>query len=233
MEILRCPNGHFYDPSQTSSCPKCAQNSSMGGGSGMTTVPVDFNFQTEPVVAGNGGGFAGVMDTQPTLPNDPPVQDYAKTTPIDAPPDMVGGGASFVQDYTPTTPVGYGDSTVAGAAFSGIQPVVGWLVCVEGNNRGSDYRIHNGYNYIGRAQSMDICIPGDSHISNENAAIVAYDSMERLFYFGPGMGHNAVRLNGKMCLGQSELKAYDIITLGQTKLVFIPLCGERFDWDDR
>ena len=33
MEILRCPNGHFYDPSQTSSCPKCAQNSSMGGGS--------------------------------------------------------------------------------------------------------------------------------------------------------------------------------------------------------
>ena len=111
--------------------------------------------------------------------------------------------------------------------------MVGWLVCVEGNNRGSDYRIHNGYNYIGRAQSMDICIPGDSHISNENAAIVAYDSMERLFYFGPGMGHNAVRLNGKMCLGQSELKAYDIITLGQTKLVFIPLCGERFDWDDR
>ena len=146
---------------------------------------------------------------------------------------MVGGGASMVQDYTPTTPVGYGDSTVTGAAFSGIQPVVGWLVCVEGNNKGSDYRIHNGYNYIGRAQSMDICIPGDSHISNENAAIVAYDSMERLFYFGPGMGHNAVRLNGKMCLGQSELKAYDIITLGQTKLVFIPLCGERFDWDDR
>ena len=69
--------------------------------------------------------------------------------------------------------------------------------------------------------------------TGENAAIVAYDSMERLFYFGPGMGHNAVRLNGKMCLGQSELKAYNIITLGQTKLVFIPLCGERFDWDDR
>jgi hypothetical protein len=30
----------------------------------------------------------------------------------------------------------------------------------------------------------------------------------------------------------SELKAYDRIELGTTMLVFVPLCGESFDWRD-
>ena len=31
---------------------------------------------------------------------------------------------------------------------------------------------------------------------------------------------------------QSELKAYDVLTLGNTELMLIPLCGEKFSWDD-
>jgi len=27
-----------------------------------------------------------------------------------------------------------------------------------------------------------------------------------------------------------ELKPHDIIELGQTKLMFVPLCGEKFQW---
>ena len=30
----------------------------------------------------------------------------------------------------------------------GVEPVVGWLVCIDGPSRGSDYRLHAGYNYI-------------------------------------------------------------------------------------
>ena len=30
-----------------------------------------------------------------------------------------------------------------------------------------------------------------------------------------------------------ELHAYDELTIGKTKLLFVPLCGERFDWNGR
>ena len=109
-------------------------------------------------------------------------------------------------------------------------PVTGWLVCIEGASKGTDYRIRSQYNYIGRAKHMDICISGDEYISSEKAAILAYDDMERKFFIAPGMGHNLIRLNDKMVMGSEMLKAYDIITVGKTKLLFIPLCGEQFDW---
>src|SRR5262249_26846325 len=39
----------------------------------------------------------------------------------------------------------YRDST------TGISPVVGWLVCVEGPDKGRDFRIHSEKNFIGRS----------------------------------------------------------------------------------
>ena len=57
----------------------------------------------------------------------------------------------------------------------------GWLVAVEGPCRGTDYRIHTGYNYIGR-EAGDICIRGDSTISAQRDANVTYVPQTREFY---------------------------------------------------
>lgn len=112
-------------------------------------------------------------------------------------------------------------------------PVVGWLVCIEGATKGTDYRIHSQNNYIGRSAKMDISIPEDSHISAENSAIIAYDNEDRTFYFGPGSGRNIVRVNGKPALSVEKIEAYDVLTVGTTKLLFVPLCGDRFDWNEK
>jgi hypothetical protein len=114
----------------------------------------------------------------------------------------------------------------------GIDPVVGWLVCTSGKDRGKDYRIHADNNYIGRNSGMDICISGDETISRENHAIISYDSREKLFYLAPGSGRAIIRHNNKPALMATELNAYDNIELGNTKLLFIPFCGEKFDWLD-
>ena len=79
---------------------------------------------------------------------------------------------------------------------------------------------------------MDVSIPEDPHISAENSAVVAYDNTERVFFFGPGSGHNGVRVNEKMILNATMINAYDVLTVGLTKLLFIPLCGDRFDWNE-
>lgn len=114
---------------------------------------------------------------------------------------------------------------------TGIDPVVGWLVCKSGAEKGRDYKIHSENNYIGRGEGMDICIHGDDTISRSNHAIISYDDRERIFYFTPGEGRSIVRLNGKALLMTSEIKAYDEIEIGTTVLVFIPLCGESFQWE--
>lgn len=113
----------------------------------------------------------------------------------------------------------------------GIDPVVGWLVCVEGKEKGRDYKIHSDNNYVGRSERMDICIRGDETISRENQAVITYDTNEKKYYFSPGDGRSIVRVNGKAVFQTVDLKAYDRIVIGKTEFLFIPLCGENFEWE--
>lgn len=113
----------------------------------------------------------------------------------------------------------------------GIDPVVGWLVCMSGTEKGRDYRIHSDNNYVGRSERMDICIRGDETISRENQAVITYDTKERSYFFSPGDGRSIVRINEKAVFQTMEIKAYDKLTIGKTVLLFIPLCGDEFEWE--
>jgi hypothetical protein len=77
---------------------------------------------------------------------------------------------------------------------------------------------------------MDICIRGDDTISRENHAVITYDIRDKVFYFSPGDGRSIVRLNDKPVLAAMEIKAHDIVEIGRTKLLFLPLCSEKFEW---
>ncbi|MCR4746174.1 MAG: FHA domain-containing protein [Lachnospiraceae bacterium] len=112
----------------------------------------------------------------------------------------------------------------------GIDPVVGWLVCIDGKERGRDYRIHSDNNFIGRSDRMDICIRGDETISRENHAIISYDSVDNSYYFSPGDGRAIVRVNDKAIFQTVELKPYTKITIGKSSFVFLPLCNDEFTW---
>jgi len=112
----------------------------------------------------------------------------------------------------------------------GFEPVVGWLVVLEGKEKGRDYRIQSDNNFIGRSDKMDICIAGDDTITRDNHATVSYDSRERFFYLSPGDGKAIVRINEKALFGTAKLAPYDVIEVGKTKLIFMPLCSEKFEW---
>jgi pSer/pThr/pTyr-binding forkhead associated (FHA) protein len=107
---------------------------------------------------------------------------------------------------------------------------VGWLVCVEGPDRGRDYRIHTERNYIGRAPTMDIAITGDPAISRDNHAVLSYNPKRHTFRLAPGESRGIVYLNDEEVDSTIELQPYDRIELGETKLLFVPFCGERFVW---
>lgn len=114
--------------------------------------------------------------------------------------------------------------------LGGVDPVVGWLVCVKGPERGRDYRIHTERNFIGRSPAMDIAITGDPSISRDNHAILSYNPKRHSFRLAPGDGRGLVYLNDEEVLTPLELAPYDRIELGETTLLFVPFCGERFTW---
>ncbi len=112
----------------------------------------------------------------------------------------------------------------------GIDPVVGWLVCVDGAEKGKSFILHADNNFIGRDSKMDVCLAGDDTVSAVNHAIVSYDTRDGIFYFSAADGRSIVRFNGKAHFGTTELHAYDELEIGSTKLAFVPFCGEKFTW---
>jgi len=117
-----------------------------------------------------------------------------------------------------------------GGVSERIDPVVGWLVCVHGPDKGRDYRIRSQNNSVGRSQDMHICISGDDQISRERHTIITFEPQRNSFHLSPGEGRSLVYLNGEAVLTHKELKAYDKIILGATTLLFVPFCGDRFKW---
>lgn len=93
-----------------------------------------------------------------------------------------------------------------------VRPVCGWIICIEGAKVGMDYKIHEGKNFVGRGDEMDIQILGDNEINRRNHAIftilgdaTGYDWLHKpLHKFG---GKSAVELL-KTEKGEKALKAF-------------------------
>lgn len=221
MELVNCGKGHFYDPNLYSSCPQCAGEMRNGGANGVEDYGA-----TLPVFPHSGSAD---FDTFPPSVTKPLTGENSTMPPTTGSGFYAVNGPQ-IQEYGLTDTIPPVKSVTEGT--SQMNPVVGWLVCVNGANKGGDYRIHNGYNYIGRGDSMDICIQGDSYISSERAAMISYDDEEKVFFFGPGSGHNAIRVNGKMIYAPVQLQPYDEVKVGMSLFRFVPFCGERFDWNE-
>jgi hypothetical protein len=110
-------------------------------------------------------------------------------------------------------------------------PVVGWLVIVNGKGKTNVLTLGYGMNSIGRNPDERISINfGDEEISRTQHAIITYDPRGRKFYVQHGGGKNLTYLADQPLLVPMELKGGEEILIGQTTLRFVPLCGEDFDW---
>jgi hypothetical protein len=183
VKMVRCNQGHYYDPSKNSSCPYC--------------------------------GVQGLNVT----PHHPGADDDSTQT-IGAPPR---GGVDWDREKT----IAYFPAEM------GFDPVVGWLVCIEGLELGRDYRIKSENNFIGRSTQMPICIQGDELISREKHAIISFEPRNQTFTILPGESRGLIYLNNTAVYGPMPLNPYDVIEMGRTKLVFVPLCGEKFQWQKK
>ena len=112
-------------------------------------------------------------------------------------------------------------------------PVVGWLVIVEGPGKGRAMQLGYGKNAIGREETNRVNLDfGDDQISRSEHAVVTYDPRGRKFYVQHGGGKNLTYMGEEPVLAPTALPALSHISIGNTVLRFVPLCGEAFDWQD-
>ena len=224
--MLRCEIcGQYYDSSRSYVCPYCSVKSpsltevmfggpsSPGGNDHPITEAADMRAYSGGYVNSVGRGLGGRTQAADHI-------------------EPRSGNHTQIADFIEPRSVGHTQiANQPGAhAAGGFVPVVGWLIALNGPCKGTDYRLHTGYNYIGRERG-DVCVHGDPAISKERDSCINYDQRGRVFYLTHEYGINQTLLNDRSVRKEAaELYAYDVITIGQTKLLFIPLCGNRFNW---
>ncbi len=96
----------------------------------------------------------------------------------EASPDAMAGSTKPLQPAVKTADADIGLTKALIKERTGVDPVVGWLVCLSGKQKGRDFRMHADHNYIGRGEDMNIVIRDDDTISRSNHAIITYDAKE-------------------------------------------------------
>lgn len=199
-----CSAGHVYDADQFPSCPYCNRNT-RAIQFGAIAAPAGYGATTAP--AGYGAAPAGRDDTigQTVMP-----EAIRRRMEQERDNRTVG---EFKRKL-------------------GYEPVVGWLVCVEGPEVGKDYRLFGRINSIGRAEGNDVVLAQEHTVSQKNHVRLAYDAKHNNFQLIPGEGTNVTYLNDEPLYVPQKLNAYDVLEMGATKLIFVPLCSERFRWPE-
>lgn len=163
-----------------------------------------------------------VMETQPDVDQPAQLNKQERPVPVE---DPVYHGDTIVDDEI--KPPRRTEFTHAR-----FRRVVGWMVGVKGPCRGVDYRLHEGKNYIGRSPRCEVNVE-DLKVSSGNVAQVVFDPRSKRFFSSDCDGTSTICYqNGEPLLGRNQIELYDSIELGDSKLIFVPLCGEHFTWNE-
>lgn len=210
MKLIKCESGHFYDEERYTQCPYC--NGQLGAGN-----------QPTASAAKAAGEDAVTVDMNSVVRG---------TAPEKAPEDSLQSAVKAAAEGVAPVKTANDPQTISFFKQSmGVEPVVGWLVCIEGPCFGQDFRLKAGRNFIGRAPSMDVCIPEDSTVSREKHAVMVYEPKKNLFIVQSGDSKELSYLNDEVILAATEMHANDVILVGKTKLMLIPCCSATFNWD--
>ena len=230
----RCPNGHLYDATQhrAGGCPHCpipgidmpptvrnregvpggfSRPGSSARADAYSPGPQGAGLDDNPTRRAGRQGIGGSGEPAPPAGNEGVTRRVWNVPP--------GGGEQPAQ-----APTERGDR----------DPVVGWLVAINGPHAGRDWPLFSEGNTIGRAKECRVMITGDDTIGGQKPhAILWYDpwseDWNEAYYLESGAAHLSF-VNGRRVVGHRFLAVYDEIRIGRTTLLFIPLCSERWSW---
>ena len=222
MNIRRCEYGHFYDGDEHGdACPFCAQvkgaqaekNPEAPADDG---AQVEGRRETERVAAAEAEPESSpASEPTPAAEPDPEPEPTVKLEPASFSPSPAAAPAPAPEpNGAPLDP----------------DLVVGWLVCVSGPARGRSYELHTGRNFIGRAAIMDVALPEDIAVARERQASVIFDPRTARFSVTANETRELTYVNDELVYDHCDLTTNDVLLVGSTHLMLVPLCGSGFAW---
>ncbi|MCD7856608.1 MAG: FHA domain-containing protein [Clostridiales bacterium] len=222
MNLIRCTKGHYYDQDKNgANCPYCAQIAAKNQSAAAPQAATASAATAQPKPTSTPTPVPKSRTVPATHPGEQPQPPVTPTT-----PPVVPAPTHAQSEEDDNCTVGYYSRVI------GVEPVVGWLVCTEGEYKGESFKLKSGRNFIGRAANMDVVLSADHSISRFKHAAVIYEPRSRQFIVATGESRELCYLNGNVVLSNQAIQAYDMLDLGNTRLMLIPCCGERFSWED-
>lgn len=128
--------------------------------------------------------------------------------------------------------VGYFSSPNTQTQAQTEDPVVGWIVVIKGLHKGASFSLVAGRNSVGRSETNTVALTRDNQVSREKHAWVIYEPKKRVFYVQPGESNGLTYVNEENIFETKKLSSEEIIEVGSSHLMLVPLCGESFSWDE-
>ena len=210
MAVVRCPQGHYYDDERFSSCPHC----------GIFAPGKNSEESGHGPEKEKRRGIFGWLDREKTVAYS---SGKEKERQGESDRTIALEKAAETDDQVRTVGI-----------FSGAKGndyVTGWLVCVEGPEKGRDYRLHHGFNRLGRSLEMDLQVRDDPAISRDCHFSVVYDGKTKTFSVVPGNA-SLTYCKGKLLSQPGLLQEGEEITAGGSRFVFVPFCREGRGWEE-
>jgi hypothetical protein len=113
-----------------------------------------------------------------------------------------------------------------------INPVVGWLVCIDGNHLGDSFNIYTGRNSIGRSDVNKIVLDKDMSVSRDKHCFIIFEPKKCEFIFMHGESDSLTYVNDEPVYDKKQIFKNDKIQVGNCILLFVPLCDDNFKWDN-
>ncbi len=224
MAIRICANGHRYDDLRNSECPICAR-----GATGRMDATI--------------GAYGSPLpqDDQPGFELDATIGAYVFSGGNSVPAAPVKANEHVASGFTAgqptaTLPLNFSDSdeglTISAFNYGQekeFRPVAGWLVCLEGPEKGRDFRLYAGWNYVGRSPKLQINIADDPKINRDGHFSVVFDPSSVSWFVIPGTG-TVTYFEDSILEGATPLKDMAKIKAGDSVFGFRSFCGEEFCW---
>lgn len=244
MRVIQCEHGHYYDADKYEECPTCQkkkkteisneeqkkQNKELD----IKTNLINFDelneckdatiisqpeqqemeLMSHPHDGKTQVNFGQAVQTAQTVTS---IQDTVR--PQDDGKTQVGFGGHIMQ----SEPIVQDPSQERAYHNRHDGPVVAWVVAVDGPHKGESFELYTKKNYIGRNKNVIVNLYLDNTVSRTSPLGIVFNERKNEFKAIINDSDQVVYINDDLLLETTELHENDIITVGQSILLFVPL----------
>ncbi|MBP5491703.1 MAG: hypothetical protein J6Y08_02550 [Clostridiales bacterium] len=155
----------------------------------------------------------------------PPVSPF-----VPAPPPILDVPEDYKPEPKPADPNATVAMTESDMDYIPRMHARAFLVCIDGPMTGASFVFSETSAVIGRQKNYEIALHRDITVSRSPHANLKYDKDRMIYSIAPASSDKKVSVNGIFINQEYNLNLYDVIGIGQTRLLFIPVCSEKFSW---